>query len=280
MAKVAINKSLLKEYKGSNDERVVYMEDGDEFQIQFFNPESTVISISISLNGKSFPTQLILRPGERVWLERFIDSEQKFKFSTYEVGTSKEIKKAIENNGVIELKFYKEKPAQLNTPIFINPHITYSYPKVVSDGYGYSTCYYSADATSASNDVASAVMTVTTGDAANCNLSLDSCGASYSASYSASTYDASELRGMSAKKSSKSVETGRIEKGNHSNQKIDYVSGYDFNYFPFAEEKIHIYPKSTKPVFKSDLTKKYCSNCGRKISPKHKFCPYCGEKIN
>ena len=32
MAKVAINKSLLKEY----DNRVVYLQDGDEFQIQLF----------------------------------------------------------------------------------------------------------------------------------------------------------------------------------------------------------------------------------------------------
>ena len=38
LAKIAINKSLLKEYSNSSDERIVYMNDGTEFQIQLFNP--------------------------------------------------------------------------------------------------------------------------------------------------------------------------------------------------------------------------------------------------
>lgn len=271
MAKVAINKSLLKEYNGSTNERIVYMEDGDEFQIQFFNPESSVVAVEISLNGKPFSSKLILRPGERVWLERFIDSEQKFKFSTYEVGTSKEIKKAIENNGVIEVKFYKENLQVKNNPIiFINPrYYDYSYARGSAD---VNTVYYN-----------SSVSTITANGANNAattaQATMDSWQpSSLSCSYSVSLDEIPCKRKLSKEK----TETGRIEQGNHSDQEINYVSGYNFNYWPFAEEKIHIYPKSTKPVFKSDLTKKYCSNCGRKLSPKakYKFCPYCGEKLN
>ena len=44
MAKVAVNKSLLKEYNNSEQsERVVYLNNGDDFQIQLFNPERTTI---------------------------------------------------------------------------------------------------------------------------------------------------------------------------------------------------------------------------------------------
>lgn len=288
MAKIAINKSLLKEYNGSTNERIVYMEDGDEFQIQFFNPETCVIAVSISLNGKNFSNYLVLRPGERVWLERFIDSEQKFKFSTYEVGASEEVKKAIEKNGAIELKFYKE--VNYRTPVFINTSTTwYKSPSIPDYDYSYSISCVSDDsaANSVKTNLSDCIETLRSSGAAT----MDSCDCEVSAAstvsasyYCSSSTEPHEGKRIMARKLSanKSIETGRIEKGNHSNQEINYVSGYNFSYYPFAEELIHIYPKSTKPVFKSDLTKKYCSNCGRKLSPKtkYKFCPYCGEKLN
>lgn len=288
MAKIAINKSLLKEYNGSTNERIVYMEDGDEFQIQFFNPETCVIAVSISLNGKNFSNYLVLRPGERVWLERFIDSEQKFKFSTYEVGASEEVKKAIEKNGVIELKFYKE--VNYRTPVFINTSTTwYKSPSIPDYDYSYSISCVSDDsaANSVKTNLSDCIETLRSAGAAT----MDSCDCEVSAAstISASCYYSSPVnaepheggRSMARKLSAnKSIETGRIEKGNHSNQEINYVSGYNFSYYPFAEELIHIYPKSTKPVYKSDLTKRYCTNCGRKVSPKYKFCPGCGKKIN
>ena len=104
MAKVAINKSLLKEY----DNRVVYLKDGDEFQIQLFNPKTYTIAAEISINGVSCGTKLVLRPGERVWLERYFDRPNKFKFTTYEVDNTPEVEYAIKNNGKIVVKFYAE----------------------------------------------------------------------------------------------------------------------------------------------------------------------------
>ena len=104
MAKVAINKSLLKEY----DNRVVYLKDGDEFQIQLFNPKTYTIAAEISINGVSCGTKLVLRPGERVWLERYFDCPNKFKFTTYEVDNTPEVEYAIKNNGKIVVKFYAE----------------------------------------------------------------------------------------------------------------------------------------------------------------------------
>ena len=79
-------------------------------------------------------------------------------------------------------------------------------------------------------------------------------------------------------KNKKKTETGRIEKGSHSNQSFDYVN-IDFEYWSFKNETIHILPKSQKQFSSSDLEKKYCPECGRKLKEKFKFCPYCGTKV-
>lgn len=78
LAKIAVNKSLLKEYSNSSNERIVYMQDGTEFQIQIFNPYSYVIGVSFKFNNNSESSQLlVLRPGERVWLDRYLNNESR-----------------------------------------------------------------------------------------------------------------------------------------------------------------------------------------------------------
>ena len=110
LAKLAINKSLLKEYSNSSNERIVYMNDDTEFQIQVFNPYSYVIGVSFEFNNHNKTSQLlVLRPGERVWLDRFLDDESKLLFSTYQVGVSKVVQEAIKDNGTLCIKFYKER---------------------------------------------------------------------------------------------------------------------------------------------------------------------------
>ena len=107
LAKLAINKSLLKEYSNSSNDRIVYMNDNTEFQIQIFNSYYDETS-----------RVLVLRPGERVWLDRYLDNDSKFLFSTYEVGKSKAVKEAIKNNGNLCIRFYKEK--KINPIYFVN----------------------------------------------------------------------------------------------------------------------------------------------------------------
>lgn len=63
--KIAKNKSLLKEYV-YNSIRTVYLKDGDEFQIQLFNPETTEVGAEIYINNERLSNIIILRPGERV----------------------------------------------------------------------------------------------------------------------------------------------------------------------------------------------------------------------
>src|SRR5574344_2479176 len=109
MMAIAIAKSICKEYSTSSYSRVVYLENGQEFQIQLFNPHNFTIGAEIFINGERFSNYLVLKPGERIWLERYLDIKKKFKFSTYEVeGNDKDVQEAIKDNGNIEVKFYKE----------------------------------------------------------------------------------------------------------------------------------------------------------------------------
>ena len=49
--KIAMKKSLLKEFH-KGDERIVYLENGDEFQIQIFNDQDTEIGCEWRTNRK------------------------------------------------------------------------------------------------------------------------------------------------------------------------------------------------------------------------------------
>ena len=83
------------------DNYIVYLKNGDEFEIEFFNPTINKVLAKINLNGKSLGSGIVLRPGERVFLERYIDEAKKFLFETYEVdGNDSNVKEAIKMNGI------------------------------------------------------------------------------------------------------------------------------------------------------------------------------------
>ena len=269
-AKIAVNKSLLKEYSSSKYQRVVYLNDGDEFQIQLFNPEQHPIAAKIHLNGEELSDMLVLRPGERIWLERYLDQARKFKFSTYEIEDSYEAKEAASLNGEVKVQFYRVKTPRQNGVISISsPISTIGSPISI---------YYNAinggsyQEKNFSEPVSPSVPNVV--NLASSDMSKETC---YTSSYSSDT-GYNFYVSSATTEAEPSIETGRVEQGGYSNQKFSYVN-YDFENWPFRTEFISILPLSRKPVTASDLKKKYCSNCGRKLSPKHKFCPYCGTKV-
>ena len=269
-AKIAVNKSLLKEYSSSKYQRVVYLNDGDEFQIQLFNPEKYPIAAKIHLNGEELSDMLVLRPGERIWLERYLDQARKFKFSTYEIEDSYEAKEAASLNGEVKVQFYRVKTPRQNGVINISSPIS-TIGSPISIYYNAITggSYQEKDF---SEPVSPSVPNVV--NLASSDMSKETCYASSYSSDAGYNFYASST----AAEPEPSIETGRVEQGGYSNQKFSYVN-YDFEDWPFRTESISILPLSRKPVTASDLKKKYCSNCGRKLSPKHKFCPYCGTKV-
>ena len=166
-AKIAKNKSLLKEYSTSESSRTVYLNDGDEFQIQLFNPETTEIGAKIYIDNEPLSNIIILNPGERMWLERYTDKAKKFKFRVYTVdGDSKEVERAISHNGEIKIEFYrKQKPIEVHTyhsPTYIyydhydwqpyNPLGTFIYCSTSTDGgSATATKAFTSSATTISN---------------------------------------------------------------------------------------------------------------------------------
>lgn len=243
LAKIALKKSLLKEYSDFQNDRIVYLNDGDEFQIQFFNPFSYTIAAEIYLNDQRLSNKIVIRPGEHIWLERYLDSPRKFKFDIYKVNNSKSVKEAIVNNGDVKIKFYQERNqiSWASITSISNFDCDYGDNKKIWLDYqpSFTTC-------STSNMLYNSSLT-----------------AKAPVEYSAAS----------------TIETGRIEKGNHSNQNLDYIN-IDFEYYPFKTENIKLLPISQKPIGKNDLKKLYCTECGRKIKDKFKFCPYCGAKLS
>ena len=289
MAKVAVNKSLLKEYNNSEQsERVVYLNNGDDFQIQLFNPERTTIGAEVYVNGEKLSGILVLKPGERIWLERFTDKSVKFKFSTYNVedGYSEEVQNAIADNGVITVKFFKERKKNYWWYDDTSNHIKVTYDNLVND------LVCTTDTALKCRNGISVINSFETNSAMNnllkpestyskectCNLTSEADSIS---SYSCGSY----MNEKSFKDSygndnlSNTIETGRISEGGYSSQKFNNVN-IDFEYYPFKTEVIKILPVSRKPYNSSDLKKIYCTECGRKLNPKYKFCPYCGTRCD
>lgn len=256
MVRIAKNKSLLKEYKTSNNSRTVYLNDGEEFQIQLYNPYNFTISAKITLNNTEMPNALVLRPAERVWLDRYLDNPRKFKFETYEVDNDKNTEKITAYNGLIKVSFYREKPRQ-------------SYPTITTTKTPYEITWTNTSTFQNSSKTFEPETIIHN----YYNLTPScSCVNSYT-SYNTS---ASTLSGSQS--TPNSIETGRIAEGSYSDQKFDKVD-LEFNPWACNTETIKILPLSCKSFSSNDLKKQYCPSCGHKIVNKYKFCPYCGENL-
>lgn len=260
LAKIAISKNLIKEYRSSNSERTVYLNNGTEFQIYLKNPYQSHLGIKISVNNKSIGNMLVLRPGQSFWLDRFINENRKFLFNTYEIENTAEIKYAVNNNGRVEIEFYherEEKQMQSYIPKIVDlTHYNDINTVTCQSKHATPTCYFSATATGTSaGGVATAATTEEYG------------------SYMSNSIRKGVLRSLDA-----TIETGRVEKGGHSNQEFEYCD-IDFVHIPFKIERIQILPNSRKQISVEETRRKYCSQCGKKVSPKDKFCSNCGAKL-
>lgn len=299
MAKVAVNKSLLKEYNNSEQsERVVYLNNGDDFQIQLFNPERTTIGAEVYVNGEKLSGILVLKPGERIWLERFTDRAVKFKFSTYNVedGYSEEVQNAIADNGVITVKFFKERKINywwydngtsnnIKVSNFVNDLVYTTSSDVVKYRNDINTAN-SVVVNSAMNNLLKPESTYSKECTCKFTSEADSIdNLVYTTSYGSSMNEKSfkdsygNLNLSNSAETVNTIETGRISEGGYSSQKFNNVN-IDFEYCPFRTEVIKILPVSRKPYNSSDLNKIYCTECGRKLNPKYKFCPYCGTRCD
>lgn len=239
---ITTNRNRVKEY-GS----IVYLKDGQKFEIELHNPYTYKVLAKIKLNGYYISTSgLVLNPGQRVFLERFIDKDESFIFSTYDVDGTPESKAAIAYNGDVEVEYYAQYiPNNLSLSNW-NSGNTYTYFNDCTTNVDNSTFYCS---TNISNTA---------------SVTQDSLSIDYKAASNATR--------------SKSVETGRIDSGKKTGQKFG-TSNDSFNSWVFETRKMKIMPISAKPVEVSEL-RNYCTNCGtRAKKASWKFCPSCGTKM-
>jgi len=259
-AHITKKKSRLKVYNG----HVVFLNDKDNFEFEIHNPKQKSVLCKIKLNGEYISTSgVVLRPGQRVFLERFLDSNNKFEFSTYKVKDTSENRSAIDLNGDVLVEFYDEQEISNNFLYLGNNRTIYGgqnsgdyIPRYgtttisTTGGVGYSTTtstYNSLNATYTSS------------------VTMDSLG----------DFEPSSILRSKSKK--KSIETGRVEKGEKSNQ--DFTNSYEqFYYHTSHTIKFKIQPSSTKNVSVEEI-RQYCTECGTKMKKNYKFCPSCGNKL-
>jgi hypothetical protein len=208
-----------------------------------------------------------------VFLERFLDSNNKFEFSTYNVKDTSENRSAIDLNGDVQIEFYDEQ--EISNNFLISNRTNYGSGIV----YGSRTNDYIPQfgtTISTTGGVTYGTTTLSTFNTSN---------ATYTSSVSSDTFrskfDTSKtlLSGKpnSLKKKSKSIETGRIEKGEQSNQ--NFTNSYEqFYYHTSHTIKLKIQPTSTKNINVEEI-RQYCTECGTKMKSNYKFCPSCGNKL-
>ena len=210
-AYVTKNKKRIKQFNSS-----VYLQNGDEFEIELFNPTQNKVLAKIEIDGKGIGgSGIVLLPGQRVFLERYIDVAKKFLFETYNVnGDNSEVQKAIANNGNVEIKFYNEYVAPLPVVTINNPMWDNLYYYKTTDLNKYNNITGAINGTfTTTNNFDSSVITFTTNSmpfTSCCTDSLD---------VKTSNLTTSTLRSKSFKKE---IETGRVEKGSNSNQSFTY----------------------------------------------------------
>lgn len=225
------NKQRIKQYDDT-----VYLNDNEQFEIELFNPKKNRIMAKIDINNESIGSGIILRPGERIYLDRFINENKRFLFKTYNIDNSDVIAlNAIEYNGNVVISFYDEFKRYNRVNDNLHNEMTTNNTSVLN---------YSINTTSSN---------------------------SFNSSVTINQLSASGILSVNNK-----IETGRVEKGGKSDQSFKYIdttfenSSFSNVYWkikPISEriitsDDIKIYcEKCKRKKSNKDL---YCGNCGTK----------------
>lgn len=244
-AYISVKRNRLKVY----DNRNYYLKDNTEFEIELFNPTNDSVLAKIWLNDELIsPTGIVIKAHSRVYLERFIDSNRKFKFTVFEVDNVKETKAARNRNGMVKVAFFTKVMANNYPGTYLRSNtgdITWAQPHNMNIT-GISTTaadvYYTGTITTNYSNVSS------TDTFLGLNNTIDQ------------------------------IETGRVKQGEKSNQTFT-TSNENFNDASHQSYEYQILPESLKAALPQE-TRQYCSNCGTRIRKSSwKYCPSCGEEV-
>lgn len=270
---IAVSSNRQKIYDVNTGTEKVYLEDGQEFQIELYNPTQISYVAKIYINGQIISSSgLVLKPGQRYFLDRFIDENKKLIFSTYDVENTKGAKEAIVKNGNLKVDFHAEyfqnfAWTNTGTTTFTQFPSTLTIPNnSIFRDYGAYSTPMSVFTTTTRGNISYTSGTTNTYFCAQNPVTTNTLGSSINSSNTRS-------------KSSNSIETGRIEKGGKSNQDFDNDNGTYNSYASWTSE-YKILPRSTKPTEVSEI-RSYCPECGTRMKKQNwKFCPTCGESLD
>lgn len=250
---ITCNKSRTKLY-GSN----VYMPDNTEFEIELFNPSNETLGVKFKMNGEYISdSMLVLYPGKRMFLDRYLNENKKFKYITYTVDDDKESKDAIANNGNIQVEFYREQWVAPVVNLGVNK--TYLSNTLNGNSNGLSGIIGCSGITGSTTNGNTYFTNTASIDEVQCNaVSTD--------------WLSDEMT-----KSFNEIETGMIAKGGKSEAEFNNVE-MDFEMFYTDVFAFKIMPLSLKHIEPKDLVR-YCTNCSTKSKKVHKFCAACGTKL-
>lgn len=259
-AYVKVNGDRRKNHAGK-----VYLTDGEEYSFEIFNPSTSTVGVLIEIDGSQIsPSKLVLRPGQRTTLDRYIEDNRKFLFKTYEVDDSAEAKSATRNNGAIKLSFYKER-VEGTLKIKGSNGSTFN----LNANSGTITYTNGNGSTLTANNV---------GGLRSQDMDFNFCDNSQNDFKGmVNTYFSSSASPEPAEVKLDSLETGRTEMGSYSSQKFETVS-VDFYDVCAKVVEFKLLPLSQKPLEPRDLIK-HCTECSTKLDRKWKFCGACGHKI-
>lgn len=227
----------------------VYLNDGEEFQIELHNPLTECTLADIKLNGNSISKGgLVLRPGERFYLDCFIDDKKKFIFSTYEVEDTDDSMESIVKNGLLEVFFYKESAKSIDRSRLNRVIVERHYYPYQTNPYWQTIPWYTTPN-----------IYCNTG---NIGTTFTNTGSS-NATYTSSSINLNNLTGslttgnnaIPINSINSNIETGRIEKGENSDQKFDEVD-MDFDNFYISSTLLELLPESRRPIETKELKEK------------------------
>jgi hypothetical protein len=263
---ITVNKNRQKIYNNYD----IYLKDKSEFEIEIFNPLQETIGIIFEINGKRISNNhLILKPGQRFYLDRYINDNKKFLYTTYDIDNINsiqelvEVKEAIQNNGSVDIYFYKEIDKN-KYDLYIN-HIQPYNNKAYSWDNGLFTNDIHKDNGLFTNDIHK-------DNILNDNMSNNK----HIRRFFSNKITNDNITNYSSE-IPESIETGMIGEGKESQQKFESIN-IDIEQIWFHSIKFRLSPESNKPIEPKDFIR-YCTNCGTKSKKEHKFCSQCGTEI-
>lgn len=243
----------LKTYK----ENVIYLNDGNEFQIRLFNPLQERIGALIGINGQFSSSYFVLNPGQDIIIDRFIDTQKKMLFETYQYDSSnQDAQNAVSKNGIIEIKFFKE-----YVPVTYSNIIYTTNAPLYNDTSGGNIYLNNLD----SNIINSCNYNQVTTDKIDINLT------------NLEFKSDESLKSYTKRTNNTLKETGRINTGSKSSQVFEKTE-IQFDHYSFHQINYKLKPISEKEEVIE--IREYCKNCSYRIRNKNwVYCPKCGNKI-